>query len=87
MVSFALRVHLPPYICNFLFSINGGTDVWVIIFSRGAMRAEGVNLGVEGGLCNVTFEVAGAVTSWGSQPYGNLTQTNLPGIGNKFWGW
>jgi hypothetical protein len=23
----------------------------------------------------------------GSRHYGNIPQTNLPGIGNKFWGW
>ena len=51
---------LPPYICDPLLPLCGGIEAWVIVVSGRAARAERIDFGVKGGLCDVAFEVAGA---------------------------
>lgn len=51
---------LPPYICDPLLSLCGGIEARVIVVSGRAARAERIDFGVKGGLCDVAFKVASA---------------------------
>ena len=51
---------LPPYFCDALLSLCGGIEARIIIVSGCAAGAERIDFGVEGGLCDVAFEVVGA---------------------------
>jgi len=53
-------VSLPPYFCDALLSLYGGIEARIVVVSGCVAGVERIDFGIEGGLCDVAFEVAGA---------------------------